>query len=305
MKYIPIIILFLSVFAVKMAEAVIIVPPVIYIATFSLGTFILNAFMMASVFMAGKGLIDRFYFGKHMHELVGIAFSYVGSMVVIMGASFASIAIFDPIDSRTLFYASIFSTFLSFLVMALGNFRKYLLADPYGRNEAIMRLITFSILVFIITFISAYFSINTSVLRKRVASGPSYADENSENVPLDLSVGLNFTREERSMDLSEKEKPLSSASFAQETIWFNPYKVGQCEIYVSGKYVKSQEPAGKCFYYDRNMNAKRVICPIALDIADLKKIALPMNREMQLEGRGSCLDNYRAYVTDKGFINIQ
>lgn len=302
MKYISITAALMFIFFSKMAEAVVIVPPAIYIATFSMGTFILNAFIMISAYMAGRGLMDRFYFGKHMHELVGIAFSYIGSITVILSVSFVAIAVFDPIDSRTLFYASVFSAFLSFIILALNNFRKYLLSDPYARNESVMRLIIFSVIVFIITFVSSYFSINTSILKK---SYPYAAAEDAEMKPLDLYSGLNFKSRDESAQSLKKNVPLAYMSSFEKIIWFNPYKNGVCEIYAEGKHIRSEEPLGKCFYYDSNNNAQRILCPIGLNVSDLKSLEIPKNREIQFEGRGSCLDHYKAYVTDNGVINIQ
>lgn len=305
MKYITLIAGVGLAFSVNFAKAIVIVPPVVYIATFSIGTFILNAFVMTSVFMATKGLIDRFYLGKRMHEIVGILFSYIGSIAVIIAVSFISIGFFDPIDARTLFYASIFSAFLSFLIMALNNFRKYLLSDPYGRNELILRLISFAVVVFIITFVSAYFSMSTSILKKRDQSGAVATRDISEEAPLDLNFGLGFESAKKSADSIQREVASAPALVAEETIWFNPYMEGKCEIYVGGRLIKSEESIGKCFYYDSNNIAKRVICPVGLNIADLKGLALPKNRAVKLEGRRSCLDNYNVYVTDSGFKNIQ
>lgn len=292
------------IFFAKIAEAIVIVPPVIYIATFSIGTFVLNAFIMTSAYMAGRGLIDRFYFGKHLHELVGIAFSYVGSIVLIMSSSFVAISFFDPIDARSLFYASVFSSFLSFLVMGLNNFRKYLLADSYGKNEAILRLIALSSVVFIITFISGYFSISTRILKKSEPYGLTL-EKNARNSPINLNFGIDFSAKEKSADSLEEKPAPAPLPVSEKTIWFNPYIEEKCEIYAGDKFVKSEAPSGKCFYFDGNNVARRIICPVSLDIEEVRDATIGMNGVTRIEGRGSCLDNYKVYVSDKGFKIIQ
>lgn len=284
----------------KVANAIVIVPPIIYIATFSLGSFILNVFTLTAFYMAAKGLLDRFYFGKQMHELVGIALAYLGCLVIIMATAIISIAIFDPIDARSLFYASIFSTFLSFLLIALSNFRKYTLADQYLKNKMIMSMFMFSAIVFVITFVSAYYSISTSILKKDAVMNRSVANGSAQSTPQD-----SFGVRNKSADFYEKESAAIPSVEADRVVWFYPFKDGICEIYAGGIFVKAEKSKGKCFYYGENNDTKRIECPIGLDVAEVKNLQLSKSLPVQIEGRGSCLDAYRVYISEKGFKTIK
>jgi hypothetical protein len=254
--------------------------------------------------MAGRGLVDRFYLGKQMHEIVGIAFSYLGYIFVIIVTSFVSIAIFDPIDARSLFYASVFSTFLSFLMMALNNFRKYTLADSHKRNEIVLPMIVFSVIVFIITFVSAYFSISTSIIKKQDLPKKTAVTEDVSNAP-SVNFGINFEASKKMAGEYKKQDASVAAPETKEDIWFYPYMNGTCEIYVGGRLIKAEMPSGKCFYYDNSNNTRRMICPIYLTFEELSRSQPKKSALMQIEGRGSCLDSYRVYITESGFKYVQ
>jgi len=286
------------------ANAIVIVPPIIYFVTFSIGTFILNIFIMTAVYIASRGLINRFYFGRHMHEIVGILFSYLGYILTIISTSFISIAIFDPIDAKSLFYASIFSTFLSFLVMALNNFRRYVLSDRGRRNDVIISMLVFSVIVFVITFVSAYFSISTSVIKK----GDTFertADGDAQNSGPELNFGMNSASEKRNIGYYDEKVSSQSRPITESSLWFSPYRDGLCEIYAMNKLIKAEKVLDRCFFYDINMNSKRIACPIGIDIKDVNSLNLTTSGEVKFEGKGACLDSYSVHVTENGFINIK
>ena len=304
MKYTAIPISIIAVYFAKIAEAIVIVPPIIYVASFSVGTFVLNTFMMTAVYMAGRGLVDRFYHGKQLHEIVGIAFSYLGYIFVIIATAFISIAIFDPIDARSLFYASVFSTFLSFLVMALNNFRKYTLTDPHKRDEVVLPILVFSVIVFIITFVSAYFSISTSIIKKQDVPIKTMVSEDVQNTP-SADFGINFEASKKTAGEYKKQDTSAALSETREDIWFYPFMNGICEIYAGGRLIKAEMPSGKCFYYDNSNNTKRMICPIYLTFEELSRSQINKNVLIQIEGKGSCLDGYKVYISESGLKYVQ
>lgn len=287
----------------KLAAAIVIVPPIVYIVTFSAGTYMFNVLIMTSAYMASKGIVDRFYFKRPMHEIVGIIFSYIGSILVIISTSFISIAIFDPIETRSLFNASVFSAFLGFFIISLSNFRKYTLIDEIGRNAILRSAVVFSIFVFAITFASAYFAISTKTLRRESSIINVPMQENRRSMEAESEFGLNAAPKAK-MDATSTER---KDSYKQEAIyvrslWFSPYKEGTCDIYAGNTLVKTQKSSGKCFFYDNKGEMKRMACPISIDVNEISISKYENTSTVPFEGRGSCVEKYDVAVSKNGFL---
>lgn len=300
MKKIIISLILLSFIFAIIAKAVVIAPPVIYMVTFSMGSFILNLFIITAAYMAAKGMINRFYFGRKMHEIIGIMFLCTGNLLLILFAAVISILLFDPIDEKSLFYAGTFASIISFLIYLLANYRIYSISVNGSGYNIIMRALKFAIIVFIATFVSAYYSINTNVVMKQIQ--PERADQVEKRAydfkNIDMPREGNYERKIEGVQDSSNRT-------ARTNLWFVPYKSGKCEIMVNDISVKNIDAAGKCFYYDKNGNTIRVICPIAFSAEEIfQSDRFRDGSFVKIESSGSCAEVYNVKITKKGFMDV-
>lgn len=177
-KYFLIPVAFILLIAASEAKAIVFIPPVIYIASLSIGAFIINVFAFFAVWFAARGLIDRMYFGKPMHEIVRALFGLIGKFALVIIVAVASIKIVDPLNKKGIISAAIFATAFGSILFVLANFREYRL--EFKRNQfAIMRsILVFAAAIFLITYSSSVWALKIKAINMRKSGFIEYRRTN-------------------------------------------------------------------------------------------------------------------------------
>lgn len=305
-----IILIYLGMFA-REASGIVFVPPVIYIATLSLGVFVMNVFAFFAVWLAVKGLIDRVYFGKPMHELVYLLFSLLGKFVIFIITSSVSMLALDPLNKKEVLIASVLAGILSLIFIFLSDFREYRLISKEKKFIHMGQMIFFSLVVFIVTYVSALRALEVKVLRTNDdGSVIEYRKEESfqDNLSLPKQKSLQAVPQaENDQGMASyypEQKIAEDSGLVQKktkALWFYPIKFEPCEIYFGEKLVFTAIPRDNCFY-NNNVNSHRIICPVSIFVEDIPaNLIRGIGDFVSMRGEGSCTEKYSIIITEDGF----
>ncbi len=277
---------------ITQVDSIVFIPPVIYIATFSLGTFITNVFLFLAVWLAVKGVTDRSYFGKPVHELVGMSLQLIGKILILITSATLPTLILNPITADEIIISSLFAGILSLAILFLDRFREYHLIPGKERNRILRSITLLSIAIIVITYASTTLAIETKTLHMR----EGYETEHKpEYALLPTSPAMGKETADKYMAGEGGEYP-----GLEETLWFYPENNEPCIIYYKNILVLETQPTRNCYYYTNN-RAERISCPIPLKIRDIRKHQIEQGECGSIQGRGSCSGNYTVTVGETGF----
>lgn len=301
----------LGVFMVFEAKAIVFVPPVIYIATLSVGSFIANAFIFLAFFMAARGMIDRTYFGRSPHEIVRLFLRFIGIFIVFGIAALFSLALLDPLSDKEILIAGFLSGIMSWFLFMLGGYREYRLSELKKKKLFLRSAVFLSIIVSFTTFISAHFAIETEIfnygekydLQKKEPVGAlpdAFLPAPQKSFEKPESAGLREKKDFANGADSEKEKNMLTTDF-RKALLFYPQNNDLCRVYFNSIEILSQSSSRDCYYYNNIGEIERIFCPI-----ELRYEAIPVGVEINkgaasIRGGGSCSENYSAIVSQEGF----
>lgn len=306
-KILAIISVFISLFLVNKAYSIAIIPPIIYIATLSIGSFIVNLCIFAALWMATKGIIDRAYLGKKVHEIVRLLFRLIGGSIALLLSATISIIIFNPLNTEEIIFSSATAAFISLTLFWLSNFREYRLVQKQEKISILKSVAAFSALVFLATFISASTSLETKILRTNDA-GIRQSPESpllEFSKPNEKRTPESFMRDQAGIQPSENKKEISMPEphdvATKKTLLFYPQNANRCEIYSDDTLISALKPSQNCYYYKNNNEMEKIYCPVILDISDVTKNLIDQSTTVNIDSRGSCEEKYSATLTKEGF----
>jgi len=282
------------------AHAIAFIPPVIYFATLSIIGFISNVFLILAVWLAVKGIANKLYFGKPLHTIVSIALSWLGTALIILLSSLLPLLVLHPIITKEIIISSIVSGFLCFFFLLLNIYRQFRRANLKEKTKSVRKMTIISILVIIISFVSASLSIETMALQtnskgaklavlKPELSLPSFGLDMASEMAAAAPAPVNFQR------------GVSLASNKQiDTLWVYPVNSDACLVYFDWQLILDQYPEMKCYYFTENNRKERINCPIPLKIDLFRKMA-NSKQEGLINAKGSCNDTFYVNIGDAGF----
>ncbi|MFZ2970167.1 MAG: hypothetical protein WA063_03405 [Minisyncoccia bacterium] len=304
------IIALLSLLCSREANAIVFIPPVIYISTLSAWSFVTNVFLLAAFYMSVNGVVNNLYFGKPMHEVIRLLFSFIGKLIILILAAFIAIKLFDPIDIYGIYISSVFTALICFILNSLSNFRFYRLGGEENRKAIIRSLLLYTIIVFIVTFFSVSFAITTEVID--MAGELKKTSVNALAVPESNDAKNEINKKEYgnkglydssgSSNSSVPQQYGASYEMPRTSIWFFPQNKEFCEIYYNGLKLREIKSPQSCFYYRENGKPARIFCPIELKASDLPPEGNAIGEEATINGIGSCDENYVVVLDNDGFI---
>jgi hypothetical protein len=294
------------------ASAIVFVPPVIYIATLSLGAFVVNVFAFFAVWFAAKGLIDRLYFGKPMHELIRLFFSLLGKFAILFIAAAVSVATLDPLNKKEVLAASVLAGVLGLVLIFLSSFREYRLEPKNKKVYFAGSMMFFSLVVFGVTYASALRALEIKILRIGGDNGP-VEYQKKDALPGDISLprqkapsALPGVESDQGIAPSLQEQKaaerLGMVRKETQVLWFNPVDLTPCEIYFGGILVLSTVSHDNC-YYNNDITTHRIICPVSIFREDVSvNLIKTIGDVVNIHGEGSCEERYNVIITEGGFI---
>ncbi len=286
------------------AEAIVFIPPVIYIATLSLGALIVNISIFIAIWLAAQGVLNRLYFGKAMHEIVRVFFNVLGRVAILFIASVASVLFYNPLNTREVVISSILAGVLCLALVFLGNFREYRLVSKKEKLAAIGSMSIFFVLATVIIFISASSALKTKILRTGENGLSVYKEDKSA---LD-GFALPLQKSAESVPKNEAEKGIAPQTpedrktdqSLKQLLWFYPSDFGSCEIYFGADLIKSVRPEDNCYYQDKG-EAQRLPCPVSVLAGDIPASSVRPGVQDKIYGQGSCAEEYWVRITQEGF----
>ena len=307
------------------AQAIVFVPPIVYFTTISIVSFITNIFLALAVWLAVKGLANRLYFGQPLHTIVSNMLGWLGSSFVIVVSSLVPISVMHPIFVKDLALSSILAGLLCFLLLFVGSYRKIKAEQEY-RKKSWIRIILTSIVVIILSFVSASFAVKTSTLHNdsagntkftensdiKIASGalskagaPSMvADSQSSPSPSMVSkikkeIGQEMQPSAPMVSDMPPENPKAASIKKIDALWFYPSDASTCRIYFDQKLVLSEKPEMNCYYIDDSNKKVKMYCPIQLKLDIASKEGKPFGT---IQANGSCSDSFKVRIDESGFV---
>lgn len=277
--------IFLAVFALfRQAEAIIFIPPVIYIVTVSFSSFIANISISIVFWLVVKGIADRSYFGRPLHEIINFIFNFLGKIFILVFSTLSPIFILDPINAKEIFFSSLISGVLSLAILFLAGFREYRLIQKNEKISFLKSIAIFSAITVLLTFFSAFFALEEKALN--MTNGIEYKEE-----PL-----LGFPQK-AGEEVSYKE----DYSGVKESLWFYSLDISLCQVYFENDLILTAIPSRNCYYYNENNQKERIPCPVLLKISDIPEYLIETRKEGDIYGKGSCVGNYSVILSENGF----
>jgi hypothetical protein len=309
----------LSMLFIGTANAIAIIPPVVYFVTLSISTFIANAIVALLIFGALRGLSMRKYFGKGLHEILALCLSSLSIGLLAIVCMLASIWLLAPIDFEGVLASTFFAAVLFISIGLLHSVRQLSISDSNLKKSIIFGWISLALFIGLATGASAYFSLQTHKIQitagaydlgnydqskspiqtvsdaiSGVANAPSMAKE--------AQAGMPAAADQESKNASKPTIGASSgsksAALAQTELWFIPKNSDRCTI-LADSFSQSFQPSFNC-YYDEAGKRVRIFCPVSISHS-----AVQLRGSVEFVATGGCAGNVQTTVTDMGFVNIQ
>src|SRR3989344_2486564 len=138
---IPLLLLLLA----RDAQAIVIIPPVVYFVTLSIGTFISSSIVSLLIFGALKGFANRKYWGRSAFQLLTEAKSALSSALLAILSMVAAVFAVYPIDLESVVLASLIAAILFLLTKFVSSLRQYAVSDGAARRGLILSSLTIAI----------------------------------------------------------------------------------------------------------------------------------------------------------------
>jgi 4-amino-4-deoxy-L-arabinose transferase-like glycosyltransferase len=269
------------------AYALVFIPPMIYFASVSIIGFLTNLVLFLAVWLAIKGYLNRSYFGKPLHEVVSLILGGLGTVAIVIFSSLLPLLIIHPILTREILLTSFIAGVLCFILLFLSKYRNFRLEDHAQRVHQVRSVAILAIAVIIVTFVSAYFALETTVLHTNGQQGTEF-----QQAQQSASMGLNKIASEARAPMSDR---LSATPNHVRTLWFYPQSSEECIIAFEGKQILSVHPRKECYYISSDNSRQKIECPISL-ASNL------LSGSGEITSSGSCANQYKVLVDSQGFI---
>ena len=289
------------------ANAIAFIPPVIYVASMSIMGFIANMFLILAVWLAVKGVINRSYWGKPIHEIVSLFLGWLGTAFAVALSSLFPVLILRPILTREIIVSCIIAGCLCFMILFLNEYRHFHQITKDQKMKSFRHLISIALLVVIISYFCVSLSIKTYAHHINSGKGSEYQIEAESNAgsPLMESIASRQSKSfsDSASNIAETESSSSTDIF--KTIWFYPRNSDICIIYFNDDLIGSYAPQMSCYYKTSDNKEERTQCPVALNfdtfIEKLSTTKLSSSQEGVITASGSCNEKYLVTIKDAGF----
>ncbi len=276
-------------------NAIVIIPPVVYIATISILALVLNAFVGLFFWIAIQGVATKKLFGKPLHEILNFLLPSAGKLLFALILTVIFSLMLSPIEINEIILTSIIISVIFAVVLSLSKFRE--IRNTEHKSKIIAGIALFSVAVLAVSLLSIMFSIEIV----------SVSGEYGEEVPLgDL---LDYLPIAPSM-ISDKsmEMPASAGDVAEgiapedtvekkkiiRSIWLVPDSGADCTLTI-GERELSFTPEKNCVKGIES-EIKRSYCPIEVTPAQIYETG-----QIKLKAGGSCSGEILVFINNYGF----
>ena len=152
------------VWAVSLGDAIVFIPPVVYVVTLSLGAFVTNILLFVVLWLAVKGFTDRKYFGRAPHRILAFIFRTGAKTLVFLSSATLSVYLLDPVTLQETLRTGIAAGLLGFILLFFSGYREYRLTQKTRKIHTLMSLAVFSGFIVCATYISVSLAHETQVI---------------------------------------------------------------------------------------------------------------------------------------------
>ncbi|HLC47999.1 MAG TPA: hypothetical protein VJI13_02895 [Candidatus Norongarragalinales archaeon] len=323
---IPLLLLLLA----RDAQAIVIIPPVVYFVTLSIGTFISSSIVSLLIFGALKGFANRKYWGRSAFQLLTEAKSALSSALLAILSMVAAFFAVYPIDLESVVLASLIAAILFLLTKFVSSLRQYAVSDGAARRGLILSWLTIAIFIGLATSVSALVSMQSyRIFTGSGSYAPALEKEDALlEPPADILTGAKAPSSgmrkpamvsdgkvggqgaaapegksgeepaEGSADASALLPSPSPSAGAIANLWFIPKSGETCNIFADS-YVQTFVPSFTCIS-EENGARRRIYCPVSISLAQMHS-----RGDVEFRGTGSCAGKITATITDNGFENVR
>jgi hypothetical protein len=249
------------------AEAIVFIPPVVYLVTFSVGAFVVNIFLLLAAWLAISGLMDRSYFGKKSHELVRAGLQTAGKATISLASAAVPVLGLNPITSPEVFVSSLAAGAIGLCILFLSGYREYRLMGKKQRGRVLKSIAAFSTFIILATYLSTTLALETRIIDTRTGQ--------------EVQGAVAFDSIAYQKEATDQKEP------AKGVYWFYPADPSPCKIYLEGVHFLTFQPTKNC-YYLRDGKPERIYCPMPLDATEFRG----RTEAGVIEGKGSCNQTY-------------
>ncbi len=126
---------------------------------FSVEKFIAYELIITSIYLIVTCFSNKMYFGKSTRDIIRLIFIFLGRFALIVLSGFIAAILYKPQNLKEIALMGIFSSLISFIILALSNFKKYYFSAEEERFRIVKLVIHYFIIVFLMTTISTYLAL--------------------------------------------------------------------------------------------------------------------------------------------------
>ncbi|MDO8647042.1 MAG: hypothetical protein Q7R70_01325 [Candidatus Diapherotrites archaeon] len=271
------------IFAAGFASAIVIIPPVVYVATISILSIIFNMIAGFFCWLAIQGIASKTVFGKKLDSVLETAIPVFGKILFALLLTVVFSFFFSPSGIQEILLASAAITLVFFLALLLSNYRQIRNSPEKGRKQ-FPSIAVSSILVFAIVSASIFFSVTFAPISQ--AQRPLLDDS-----AFGVSKSQSAPAESISRPSTDSEK-----NYLTNELWLVPSSIEACKLSVNGIEQFSFTPSKNCF--ERTASGfEKTFCPIKITPALFESLG----ETMELSASGSCSGKLSAKISNNQF----
>jgi hypothetical protein len=281
-----------------LSSAIVIVPPLVYVASLSILSVVTNMFIAFFFWFAVQGFAGGKILGKPLHSILYFILPLAGRLATAFFFTVLFSAVFSPIELPEIAFVSGLTMVFTVATVCLSNYRA--IRNSEHRLRQLAGIVAFSIIVFMLCFLAVKESTQVTVLVKAPAGKSIGAAAQSSLISdkvLAPSMAAKPSQDEAvssRMDYAAEPKPKSDAF----VLWLSPTSGEPCMLTVqtgSSSQTRTYVPHMGC-YTDSDTGLKRVFCPIKVTPSDM-----PLRGDVELVGGGSCFGHLRVRILSDRF----
>lgn len=272
------------IFAAGFASAIVIVPPVVYVATISILSIIFNMIVGFFCWLAIQGIASKTVFGKKIDSVLETAIPVFGKILFALLLTVIFSFFFAPSGIQEILFASAAITLVFFLALLLSNYRQIRNSPEKGRQFP--SIAVSSILVFAIVSASIFLSVTFAPMNQ--GRGPLLGDSafgvsRSQSAPASEDI------------LGKSSASIPEAGSLTKELWLIPSGPEACILSANGRQF-SFTPSMNCFSKTQE-GFEKTFCPIKITPGLFENSAAIL----ELSASGSCSGKISARISNGQF----
>jgi hypothetical protein len=284
--------------AAAACQGIVVVPPVVYVASLSILSVVFNMFIAFSFWFAVQGVAGGKILGRPLHSILGFLIPAAGRLALALFFVVSFSVVLSPVTISEMALVSALTALFTALLLFLSNFRA--IRNSERRLRPVAVIAAFSILVFVLCFLAVRESLEVAAYQKESKAkhqGALPVVSRISEKALAPSMAARAYKDEAAPSGMEYETESKSGE-AVLALWLNPASEEACTLTVrseSSSQSLTYAPDKTCVL-ETEEGFERVFCPIRVAPSDIVVGGL-----VELDAGGSCEGSMKARVLPDRF----